>query len=105
MLEGESERGVVISHCCGYGEKEQVWSKRLRIMGDAQRSVGFTAKAAAGAQMAMETIIVCVVGPGPFTRLLSQEICMEGPVGRDISLSGGREKKMGSWETLGEEGF
>lgn len=81
MLEGESERGMVISHCCGYGEKEQVWSKKLRIMGDAQRSVGFIAKAAAGAQMAMEPIIVCVVGPGPFTRLLSQEICMEGACG------------------------
>lgn len=67
MLEGESERGMVISHCYGYGEKEQVWSNRLRIMGDAQRSVGFTAKAAAGAQMAMEPIIVCVVGPGPLS--------------------------------------
>lgn len=36
MLEGEKEGGMVISHCSGDREKEHVWSKILKIMGDAQ---------------------------------------------------------------------
>lgn len=62
----------MISHCDGNREKEQVWSKMLRIMGDA--------KATAGAQMAVGAIKVCVEGACPFTRLLRQscQLCLEG---------------------------
>lgn len=49
MLEEESEGGMVIFHCDGNREKEQVWSKMLRIMG--------VAKATEGAQMAVEANI------------------------------------------------
>lgn len=64
-------------------------------------SVGFMAQAAAGAQMAMETIRVCVIRACLFTKLLRLELCIEGACGEGHSLSGGREKKIGSWETLG----
>lgn len=53
---------MMIAHCSGAREKEQFWSKMLRIMGDAQSSLVVTTKAVAGAQMAIETIIVYVVG-------------------------------------------
>lgn len=62
MLKEESEGGMMIAHCSGAREKEQFWSKMLRIMGDAQSSLIVTTKAVAGAQMAIETIIVYVVG-------------------------------------------
>lgn len=52
----------MISHCSGDREKEQFWIKMLGIMGDAQSSLVVMTKAAAGAQMAIETIIVRVVG-------------------------------------------
>lgn len=63
--------GTVISHC-NFGE-EQVWSKVLSIMGNAQRAVGHKAWAAAGgrAQMAREAITGVGVGWSmyPFTGL------------------------------------
>lgn len=61
MLKEESEGGMMISLCSEDREKEQFWSKMLRIMEDAQSLLVVRTKAVAGSQMTIETIIVCVV--------------------------------------------
>lgn len=82
MLKEESEGGMMIAHCSGAREKEQFWSKMLRIMGDAQSSLVVTTKAVAGGHRNHHSVCGGAYLSKRLLRQSRQELCIEGHVGR-----------------------